>query len=116
LVQGGGYDSNYERKETREGIQNEADNGLKNERGTVAMARRGDPHSATAQFFVNVGTNTSLDHKDKTDRGWGYTVFGKVVDGMDVVDAIKSVDTGAQGPFGKDAPLEPIVIESIKRG
>jgi peptidyl-prolyl cis-trans isomerase B (cyclophilin B) len=115
MIQGGGYDADYERKETRDAIGNEADNGLKNERGTVAMARRGDPHSATAQFFVNVKHNVSLDHRNKDDA-WGYTVFGKVIDGMDVVDSIESMPTGASGPFKKDAPVEPVVIESVKRG
>jgi peptidyl-prolyl cis-trans isomerase B (cyclophilin B) len=116
MVQGGGFDGAYQKKATRASIQNEADNGLKNLRGTVAMARTGDPHSATAQFFVNVKDNAFLDHKGKADRDWGYTVFGRVIEGMDVVDRIKSVKTGAQGPFAKDAPLEPVTITSAKRG
>jgi len=115
MVQGGGYDQSYERKATQPPVENEADNGLKNTRGTVAMARTGDPHSATAQFFVNVADNASLDHQAKTQQGWGYTVFGTVVSGMDVVDQIRGVATGSQGPFAKDAPLEPVVITSVKR-
>jgi peptidyl-prolyl cis-trans isomerase B (cyclophilin B) len=115
MVQGGGYDQSYERRPTQAPIQNEADNGLKNSRGTVAMARTGDPHSATAQFFVNVVDNKFLDHTGKNDQGWGYTVFGHVTEGMDIVDTIKAVATGAQGPFAKDAPTTPVVIESIRR-
>ena len=116
MTQGGGYDAAFEKKPTRSPVANEADNGLKNVRGTVAMARTGDPHSATAQFFVNVSDNAFLDHKAKTDRDWGYTVFGRVVAGMDVVDRIKAVPTGSQGPFSKDAPLEAVVIRSARRG
>src|SRR6185369_7556742 len=115
MVQGGGYDQNYEKKPTKPPVQNEADNGLKNTRGTVAMARTGDPHSATAQFFVNVVDNAFLDHAAKDDRGWGYAVFGKVTDGMDVVDKIKGVKTGSQGPFAKDAPEDPVLIKHVKR-
>ena len=115
MVQGGGYDQMYERKPTRAPIQNEADNGLKNTRGTVAMARTGDPHSATAQFFVNVVDNAFLDHKAKDGAGWGYAVFGKVIAGMDVVDKIKGVKTGANGPFTKDAPDELVVIQRVRR-
>lgn len=115
MVQGGGYDPAFVKKPTRAPVQNEASNGVKNTRGTVAMARTGDPHSATAQFFVNVADNAFLDHKEKTERGWGYTVFGKVSDGMDVVDAIVAKKTGAKGPFAKDAPLEDVIIESAKR-
>ncbi|MEO8549044.1 MAG: peptidylprolyl isomerase [Kofleriaceae bacterium] len=115
MVQGGGYDATYERKPTRPPVENEAFNGLKNTRGTVAMARTGEPHSATAQFFVNVTDNAFLDHTAKDAQGWGYTVFGKVIDGLDVVDKIKAVKTGPAGPFQKDAPQQPIVIESIKR-
>ena len=115
MVQGGGYDVNYEKKPVKAAIQNEADNGIKNKRGTVAMARTGDPHSATAQFFVNVVDNAFLDHTAKDDRGWGYAVFGKVTDGMDVVDKIKAVKTGASGPFAKDAPEDPVLIKHVKR-
>lgn len=115
MAQGGGYDQTYDRKPTSAPVQNEADNGLKNLRGTVAMARTSDPHSATAQFFINVKDNASLDHKGKSDAGWGYTVFGQVTAGMDVVDRIKAVKTGAAGPFTKDAPLEPVVIQGARR-
>jgi peptidyl-prolyl cis-trans isomerase B (cyclophilin B) len=115
MVQGGGYDASYEKRPVRAAVENEADNGLKNTRGTVAMARTGDPHSATAQFFVNVADNGFLDHTEKSDRGWGYTVFGTVTSGMDVVDKIVGLKTGPAGPFPKDAPLEPVTIKSAKR-
>lgn len=115
MAQGGGYTQGYDKKPTSAPVQNEADNGLRNLRGTVAMARTSDPHSATAQFFVNVKDNASLDHKGKNDAGWGYTVFGQVSAGMDVVDRIKAVKTGAAGPFTKDAPLEPVVIQAARR-
>lgn len=115
MVQGGGYDAQYERKATLPPVQNEADNGLKNLRATVAMARTPDPHSGTAQFFVNVTDNAFLDHTGKDPQGWGYAVFGKVIDGMETVDKIKALKTGAVGPFAKDAPLTPVLIESIKR-
>jgi cyclophilin family peptidyl-prolyl cis-trans isomerase len=115
MVQGGGYDARYEKKPVRTPVQNEADNGLKNLRGTVAMARTSDPHSATAQWFVSVADNAFLDHKAKNDAGWGYTVFGRVTQGMDVVDRIVSAKTGATGPFTKDAPLQPITIRSVRR-
>jgi peptidyl-prolyl cis-trans isomerase B (cyclophilin B) len=116
MVQGGGYDLEYQKKPTREPVQNEANNGLLNLRGTVAMARTGEPHSATAQFFVNVADNAFLDHRGKSPRDWGYTVFGKVTAGMDVVDKIKGARTGARGSFQKDAPLEPVVIRTAHRG
>ncbi len=115
MIQGGGYDQQYEKKPVRAPIKNEADNGLKNGRGTVAMARTGDPHSATAQFFVNVVDNKFLDHTAKNEQGWGYTVFGKVTEGMDVVDKIKEVATGSNGPFAKDCPDDPVVIRHIRR-
>src|SRR5687768_15607065 len=115
MVQGGGFEASYEKKPTRPPIQNEADNGLKNLRGTVAMARTGDPHSATAQFFVNVADNAFLDHQAKAPQGWGYAVFGKVIEGMDVVDKIKGVPTGPNGPFAKDAPEEVVAIKQAKR-
>jgi peptidyl-prolyl cis-trans isomerase B (cyclophilin B) len=115
MVQGGGYDQQYEKKPVRAPIKNEADNGLKNVRGSVAMARTGDPHSATAQFFVNVVDNKFLDHTSKDEQGWGYTVFGKVTEGMDVVDKIKEVETGPSGPFAKDCPEDPVVIRHIRR-
>lgn len=115
MIQGGGYDTKLERKPTKPAIQNEAANGLKNTRGTVAMARTGDPHSATAQFFVNVADNGSLNHTGKHDAGWGYAVFGKVTSGMEVVDQIKSVKTGPSGPFSKDAPQQQVVILTVRR-
>ena len=115
MAQGGGYDAAYEKKPVNAPVENEAASGLKNLRGTVAMARTGDPHSATAQWFVNVGDNAFLDHKSKTQAGWGYTVFGKVTDGMVVVEKMKAVSTGAHGPFAKDAPDEAIVIRSVRR-
>ena len=110
MAQGGGFDGKMVQKETRAPIQNEADNGLKNKRGTVAMARTGDPHSATSQFFVNLVDNAFLDHKGKNPQGWGYTVFGKVVEGMDVVDAIAKIPTGGMGPFPSDVPREGVQI------
>lgn len=113
MIQGGGFTSDYEQKTTHEPIANEANNGLKNTRGTLAMARTGEPHSATAQFFINVADNAFLDYTESTPRGWGYAVFGKVIKGMEVVDQIKSVKTGQGGPFKKDVPLIPIVIEKV---
>ena len=115
MIQGGGYDENMEKKPVRPAIQNEADNGVKNLRGTVAMARTGDPHSATAQWFVNVVDNAFLNHTAKDGSGWGYAVFGTVIEGMDVVDKIKAVKTGASGPFSKDAPVDQVVIKHVKR-
>ncbi|MBK9262668.1 MAG: peptidyl-prolyl cis-trans isomerase [Polyangiaceae bacterium] len=115
MAQGGGYDARYEKKPTQPPVENEADNGLKNTRGTVAMARTGDPHSATAQFFINLVDNAFLDHTAKTSSGWGYTVFGKVTSGMDVVDRMAQSRTGPAGPFSKDAPIDQIVIQSVRR-
>jgi peptidyl-prolyl cis-trans isomerase B (cyclophilin B) len=115
MIQGGGFDQRYDKKATNPPIQNEADNGLKNTRGTVAMARTNDPHSATCQFFVNTVDNKFLDHQAKDGSGWGYAVFGKVTEGMDVVDKIKDVRTSSGGPFAKDAPVEMVVITSVKR-
>lgn len=115
MAQGGGYDGEFEKKSVRDAVENEADNGLKNLRGTVAMARTSDPHSATAQFFVNVKDNEFLNHTGKNASGWGYAVFGKVTSGMDVVDKIVSVTTGSKGPFSKDAPLQNIAIKSARR-
>lgn len=115
MAQGGGYDGAFEKKDVRAPVENEADNGLVNTRGTVAMARTSDPHSATAQFFVNVKDNGFLNHSAKTSAGWGYTVFGTVTAGMDVVDAIVAVKTGSKGPFAKDAPLENVSIRSVRR-
>ncbi|QDX80677.1 hypothetical protein B9N43_05105 [Denitratisoma sp. DHT3] len=110
MIQGGGYGPGLKEKPTRDPIENEAANGLKNKRGTLAMARTSDPHSATAQFFINVVDNEFLDFKAPNGNGWGYCVFAKVVDGMDVVDAIKSVNTGNAG-FHQDVPKEDVVIE-----
>ncbi len=115
MIQGGGFDQQLEKKPVQAPIQNEAANGLKNTRGTVAMARTGDPHSATAQFFVNVTDNAFLDHQAKDSQGWGYAVFGRVTSGMEVVDKIKGVPTGASGPFAKDAPQQPVIIQSVRR-
>ncbi len=114
MIQGGGFDTDFAQKPTRDPIENEADNGLSNRRGTLAMARTGDPHSATAQFFINVADNTSLDHVSKSSgRTWGYAVFGRVVEGMEVVDAIKRLPTGNRGRFG-DVPETPVVIERVE--
>ena len=111
MIQGGGMSSAMKEKPTRKGIQNEADNGLKNDKYTVAMARTQDPHSASAQFFINVDNNEFLNHKGKTMQGWGYAVFGAVVQGQDVVEKIKAVKTGSMG-FHEDVPVEPVMIES----
>ncbi len=113
MIQGGGLTANMVNKPTHEPIKNEADNGLKNDRGTIAMARTGDPHSATAQFFINVADNGFLNHRAPTQDGWGYCVFGKVVEGMDVVDRIKGVATSNAG-FHQDVPAEPVVIEKVE--
>ena len=115
MIQGGGFDQRLEKKPTGAPVPNEADNGLKNARGTVAMARTSDPHSATSQFFVNVVDNKFLDHQAKDERGWGYAVFGKVIEGMETVDKIKAVKTGAAGQFAKDVPLETVVMSSVRR-
>jgi len=110
MIQGGGLTADMQQKPTREPIQNEADNGLANDVGTVAMARTNDPHSATAQFFINVADNSFLNHRSKDAQGWGYAVFGRVVEGMDVVEAIKGVATGNRAGH-QDVPLETITIE-----
>lgn len=115
MIQGGGFTTQFELKPTNAPIPNEADNGLKNLRGTIAMARTVDPQSATSQFFINVVDNPHLDFQNKTPRGWGYCVFGKVVKGMDVVDKIANLPTGPGGPFQRDVPKTPVVILSIKR-
>lgn len=112
MVQGGGFTEDFTQKETREQIQNEADNGLQNLTGTVAMARTNDPHSATAQFFINVKDNSFLNHSGKTANGWGYCVFGKVSEGMDVVNKIKCVKTGSKG-FHQDVPKEAVIIQKV---
>jgi peptidyl-prolyl cis-trans isomerase B (cyclophilin B) len=110
MVQGGGMTPGLKEKTAGAKIENEANNGLKNERGTVAMARTSDPHSATAQFFINVNDNDFLNHTAPNAQGWGYAVFGKVTDGLDVVDAIRKVKTGNTG-FHQDVPTEDVVIE-----
>ncbi|QWE13694.1 peptidylprolyl isomerase [Polynucleobacter sp. AP-Sving-400A-A2] len=110
MVQGGGMTTGLKEKKSGEQIENEANNGLKNDRGTVAMARTSDPHSATAQFFINVNDNDFLNHTAPNAQGWGYAVFGKVTDGLDVVDAIRKVKTGNAG-FHQDVPAEDIVLE-----
>jgi cyclophilin family peptidyl-prolyl cis-trans isomerase len=110
MIQGGGYTVDHQLKPTREPVQNEANNGLSNERGTIAMARTNDPHSATSQFFINVELNAELNFTSTANsRAWGYTVFGRVTDGMDVVNEIRLVPTGAQ-----DVPVEPVLIESVE--
>jgi len=111
MIQGGGYTSEYARKPTRPPIANEADNGVKNIRGTIAMARTMNPDSATSQFFINTVDNANLDHVAPTHSGWGYAVFGRVVSGMDVVDRIGNTPTGSGGPFQHDVPLSTVVIE-----
>ncbi len=115
MIQGGGFDQQLEKKPTNAPVQNEADNGRKNTRGTVAMARTSDPHSASSQWFVNVVDNKFLDHQAKDERGWGYTVFGDVIEGMDVVDKIKAVRTGSSGQFTKDVPVEAVVMTQVRR-
>lgn len=112
MIQGGGYDVNMQERPTGKAIKNEADNGLKNELYTVAMARTSDPNSATDQFFINVKNNPSLNYWGKSEMGWGYAVFGKVVDGKRVVDDIKGAPTGRHGMFA-DVPLKPIVIKKV---
>ena len=113
MIQGGGMDANMKQKDTQAPIENEAANGLKNKRGTIAMARTGEPHSATAQFFINVVDNDFLDFKAPMGHGWGYCVFGEVVEGMDVVDKIRAVRTGNKG-FHQDVPVEDIIIEKAE--
>ena len=114
MIQGGGFDTSLREKETFYPIQNEAANGLKNEIYTIAMARTMNPHSATAQFFINVKDNAFLDHTSPTPRGWGYAVFGKVVKGQETVMKIAKVKTGQRDPLPSDVPLENVVIEDVK--
>ena len=111
MIQGGGMDAEMNEKPTNAPIENEADNGLKNDKGTIAMARTQDPHSATSQFFINVKDNDFLNHTCKNMQGWGYTVFGKVTSGMDVIEKMRSVPTGRFGMHA-DVPKEPVVINS----
>ena len=113
MIQGGGFEPGMQQKPTNDPIKNEADNGLKNDKYTIAMARTNDPHSATAQFFINVADNDFLNHTAPTGNGWGYAVFGKVVAGQDVVDQIARVRTGTRGWFG-DVPVEDVVIEKAE--
>ena len=113
MNQGGGFTPDYKKVDTRDPIQNEADNGLKNLKYTVAMARTGEPHSATNQFFINTNDNYALDHTGKSMRGWGYTVFGKVIEGQNIAGAISRVATGPGGPFSKDAPRVQIIITKM---
>ena len=114
MIQGGGFDTDFDQKPTRDPIENEADNGLANKRGTVAMARTNDPHSATSQFFINVTDNEFLNHRSKASgQTWGYAVFGRVVDGMDVVDTIRQVETGRRGRH-QDVPVEDVIIERVE--
>ena len=112
MVQGGGFTADMEQKATQAPIENEANNGLKNARGTIAMARTQDPHSATAQFFINVQDNDFLNHTGENMQGWGYAVFGKVTEGEGVLDKIRCVQTGSQAGH-QDVPVEPIIIESV---
>jgi peptidyl-prolyl cis-trans isomerase B (cyclophilin B) len=109
MIQGGGFDAAMKQRSTDAPVRNEANNGLKNDTYTIAMARTNDPHSATAQFFINVSDNSFLNHSSPTPQGWGYAVFGKVVKGQDIVDAIKKVKTGSKG-FHQDVPKEDVVI------
>ena len=111
MIQGGGFTPEMDQKATNAPIANEANNGVANEKGTIAMARTNDPHSATGQFFINVNDNDFLNHTSESVNGWGYCAFGKVTDGMDVVEKIKGVKTGTNG-FHQDVPVEPVIIES----
>jgi len=113
MIQGGGFTADMKQKTTQKTIQNEAANGLKNTRGSLAMARTSDPHSATAQFFINVKDNAFLDHRDTTSHGFGYCVFGHVIEGMDIVDKIKAVKTGSRAGH-QDVPVNDVVIESAE--
>jgi peptidyl-prolyl cis-trans isomerase B (cyclophilin B) len=110
MIQGGGFDAGMKQKTTEAEIENEADNGLKNDKYTIAMARTSAPHSASSQFFINVNDNDFLNHTATTSSGWGYCVFGKVTEGMDVIDKITSVETGSKGGH-QDVPVEPVIIE-----
>jgi peptidyl-prolyl cis-trans isomerase B (cyclophilin B) len=113
MIQGGGFESGLIQKDNGSSIENEADNGLSNLTGTLAMARTAVPHSATSQFFINVGDNHFLNHSSKTDQGWGYAVFGKVTDGMDVVNKIKICETTSMGGH-QDVPVNEVIIESVE--
>ena len=113
MNQGGGFTPDYNKVDTKDPVQNEADNGLKNLKYTVAMARTGEPHSATNQFFINTADNAFLDYTGKSMRGWGYTVFGNVIEGQNIADIISRAATGSGGPFSKDVPRTPIIIEKM---
>lgn len=113
VIQGGGMESGLKEKQTRPPIRNEGENGLKNLRGTLSMARTQEPHSASSQFFVNLSDNAFLDHQAPTPAGWGYCVFGKVTDGMKIVDCIAAVPTGNHGPH-QDVPVSDVVVESVE--
>lgn len=113
MIQGGGFNTNMMQKQTDPSIENEANNGLKNKRGTLAMARTSYPHSATAQFFINVADNDFLNFTAPTEAGWGYCVFGEVIEGMDVVDKIKQVKTYSRGLYN-DVPLDSVIIEKVE--
>jgi len=110
MVQGGGFDKDMNQKPAENTVENEADNGLKNKIGTFVMARTNDPHSGSAQFFINIADNSFLDHTGKTPQGWGYAVFGEVVEGMPVVEKMAKVKTGTHG-FHQDVPVDPLIIE-----
>ncbi|MCU0974607.1 MAG: peptidylprolyl isomerase [Burkholderiales bacterium] len=114
VVQGGGFTKDYQQKPTRQPVKNEAANGLKNVTATLAMARTADPHSATAQFFINLKDNNALDYRAPTSREYGYTVFGRVVKGMDVVQKIAAIPTGAGGPFPAEVPQQTVIVEETK--
>ena len=113
MIQGGGFTPEFQQSQTRAPIRNEADRGGKNDRGSIAMARTSDPHSATAQFFINAVDNDFLNHRGRTPQGWGYVVFGRVVEGMDTVDRIAALETGSRGSF-QDVPRETVVIQKTR--
>jgi peptidyl-prolyl cis-trans isomerase B (cyclophilin B) len=112
MIQGGGFDTNMQQKASGDPIENEADNGLRNDFGTIAMARTSDPHSATAQFFINVKDNDFLNHSGKNMQGWGYAVFGRVIEGTEVLDKIRTVPTGSRKGH-QDVPSDPVIIETV---
>ena len=114
MIQGGGFTADFVQKKTRAPLQNEANNGLRNDLGTIAMARTSDPHSATAQFFINHKNNDFLNFTAPTAQGWGYTVFGKVINGMDVVNKIAAIETGPGGPMPSDVPRKRVIIEDAQ--
>lgn len=114
MIQGGGFTQDLQRKDTMAPVENEAFNGLPNKRGSIAMARTNQPHSATSQFFINTVDNQPLNFRNKSMRGWGYTVFGQVTRGMDVVEQIENSRTGAGGVFSQDVPLDTVIINNIK--